>query len=35
MLSAFKAVELLERGVASKEEIWTINTEEDYHEESK
>ena len=35
MLSAFKAVELLERGVVSKQEIWAINTEDDYHEESK
>ncbi|MEY3367944.1 MAG: hypothetical protein RI973_1099 [Bacteroidota bacterium] len=33
MLTAFKAVELFEQGIASKEEIWAINTEEEYHEE--
>ena len=35
MLTAFKAVELIERGETSKEELWTVNTEDDYHESSK
>lgn len=35
MLTAFKAVELVERGETSKEELWSVNTEEEYHEASK
>jgi protoporphyrinogen oxidase len=35
MLTAFKAVELIERGESSKEELWGVNTEEEYHEASK
>lgn len=35
MLTAFKAVELIERGESSKEELWGVNTEEEYHETSK
>jgi hypothetical protein len=35
MLTAFKAVELIERGECSKEELWEVNTEDEYHEASK
>jgi protoporphyrinogen oxidase len=35
MLTAFKAVELIERGEHSKEELWEVNTEDEYHEASK
>jgi protoporphyrinogen oxidase len=33
MLTAMTAVENLRDGVASKENIWAVNTEEEYHEE--
>jgi len=33
MLTAMTAVENIVKGVASKENIWAINTETDYHEE--
>ncbi|MBU6293441.1 MAG: NAD(P)/FAD-dependent oxidoreductase [Planctomycetes bacterium] len=33
MLTAMTAVENLRDGVASKDNIWAVNTEEDYHEE--
>jgi protoporphyrinogen oxidase len=35
MMTAFKAVELIERGARSKEELWEVNTEDEYHEASK
>jgi protoporphyrinogen oxidase len=35
MLTAFKAVELIERGESSKEELWEVNTEDEYLEASK
>lgn len=33
MLTAMKAVECLMNGSVSKEDIWAVNTEEEYHEE--
>ena len=33
MLTAIKAVENIKNGVKSKENIWNINAEEEYHEE--
>jgi protoporphyrinogen oxidase len=33
MLTAMKAVENIKNGVLSKENIWDINTEMEYHEE--
>ena len=33
MLTAMKAVENIKNGVKSKENIWNINAEEEYHEE--
>ncbi|MBS1496565.1 MAG: NAD(P)/FAD-dependent oxidoreductase [Bacteroidetes bacterium] len=33
MLTAMQAVENIKNGIADKENIWSINTEEDYHEE--
>jgi protoporphyrinogen oxidase len=35
MLTAIQAVENIKNGVLSKENIWSINTEEEYHEEKK
>jgi protoporphyrinogen oxidase len=35
MLTAMVAVENIINGVKSKENIWAVNTEEEYHEESK
>ena len=35
MLTAMKAVGTIIAGTGSREEIWAINTEETYHEESK
>jgi protoporphyrinogen oxidase len=35
MLTAITAVENIINGVKSKENIWSVNTEEDYHEEKK
>lgn len=35
MLTAFKAVELIESGESSKNELWEVNTEDEYHEASK
>jgi protoporphyrinogen oxidase len=35
MLTAMTAVENIVNGVRSKENIWAINTEEEYHEERK
>lgn len=34
MLTAFKAVELIEKAHHDKDELWAINTEEEYHEEA-
>ena len=33
MLTAMTAVENIENGITSKENIWNINAEEEYHEE--
>jgi protoporphyrinogen oxidase len=33
MLTAMAAVENISRGVASKDNIWQVNTDEEYHEE--
>ncbi|MEO7046306.1 MAG: NAD(P)/FAD-dependent oxidoreductase, partial [Ferruginibacter sp.] len=33
MLTAMQAVENIKNGITDKENIWSINTEEDYHEE--
>ena len=33
MLTAMTAVENIAAGITSKENIWKVNTEEDYHEE--
>jgi len=33
MLTAMTAVENLRDGVATKDNIWAVNTEDDYHEE--
>ncbi len=35
MATAFEAVENLHGGVASKDNIWNVNTEQEYHEEKK
>lgn len=35
MLTAITAVDNIKNGIKSKENIWNINTEEDYHEEKK
>jgi hypothetical protein len=35
MLTAMAAVENIIRGRKTKENIWEINTEEDYHEEKQ
>ena len=35
MLTAMQAVQNIKNGVLSKENIWSINTEEEYHEEKK
>lgn len=35
MLTAIQAVQNIKDGIVSKENIWSINTEEDYHEEKK
>lgn len=35
MLTAMTAVDNIVTGVASKENIWSVNTEQDYHEEKK
>lgn len=35
MLTAMLAVDAIERGSASKDAIWSVNTEEDYHEAKK
>lgn len=35
MLTAITAVENIKNGIKSKQNIWDINTEEDYHEEKK
>lgn len=35
MLTAMQAVENIKNGITSKENIWSINTEEEYHEEKK
>jgi hypothetical protein len=33
MLTAMQAVETIKNGIIDKQNIWSINTEEDYHEE--
>ena len=33
MLTAFKAVEVMESGGADKDQVWDINSDEEYHEE--
>ena len=33
MLSAMTAVENIIRGIKTKEDIWDINTEDEYHED--
>jgi protoporphyrinogen oxidase len=35
MLTAMVAVENIAQGVKSKDNLWSINTEEEYHEEKK
>ena len=35
MMTAFEAVRALKRGDASREAIWNVNTEKEYHEEKK
>ena len=35
MATAFEAVDNFTRGIASKENIWNVNTEQEYHEEKK
>jgi hypothetical protein len=35
MLTAIAAVSNIIEGLETKENIWNINTEEDYHEEKK
>lgn len=35
MLTAMQAVQNIKKGITSKENIWAINTEEEYHEEKK
>jgi protoporphyrinogen oxidase len=35
MLTAMIAVENIAHGIASKDNIWSVNTEEEYHEENK
>ena len=35
MLTAMQAVQNIKNGIVSKENIWSINTEEEYHEEKK
>ena len=35
MLTAIQAVQNIKNGALSKENIWSINTEEEYHEEKK
>ena len=35
MLTAMQAVQNIKKGILSKENIWSINTEEEYHEEKK
>lgn len=35
MLTAMQAVQNIQKGITSKENIWAINTEEEYHEEKK
>jgi hypothetical protein len=32
MLTAMRAVETIVKGVSSKDPIWDVNAEEDYHE---
>ena len=34
MLTAMTAVENIVQGITSKENVWSINTEEEYHETS-
>ena len=35
MITAFEAVRALKRGEASRERVWNVNTEKEYHEEKK
>jgi protoporphyrinogen oxidase len=35
MLTAIQAVQNIKKGITTKENIWAINTEEEYHEEKK
>lgn len=35
MLTAMQAVQNIKKGITTKENIWAINTEEEYHEEKK
>jgi hypothetical protein len=35
ILTAFKAVEVYENKTFSKEDIWAINSDDDYHESEK
>jgi len=35
MLTAMLAVENIIKGVKSRDNIWSVNTEEEYHEEKK
>jgi len=33
MLTAIQAVQNIKKGIKTKENIWSINTEQEYHEE--
>jgi hypothetical protein len=35
MITAFEAVRALKRGDPSRDAIWNVNTEKEYHEEKK
>jgi hypothetical protein len=35
MMTAFEAVRALKNGARSRDAIWNVNTEKEYHEEKK
>jgi hypothetical protein len=35
MVTSFEAVKNIKAGITSKANIWSVNTEEEYHEEKK
>ena len=35
MVTSFEAVKNIKHGVVGKANIWSVNTEEEYHEEKK